>query len=408
MTASRSSPGPAPTTRQPRSPRPGAPRRSAPTRRSSWRRTTTGPTGGCSRRITARSPTRATCRSSSTTCPAGRARTSRPPRSCGSRSIRAIVAVKEASGNLEQIDRSAATGRAASRALGRRRLDPAGPRARRRRRRVGRVERDPGRDGGSVRRGARGRLGRGAAAPRALAAAVPGQLRRAQPGAGEGRACGDGPDRPTTSAAAAAARPTSSGPRLAATAAQARRRGIGRRPDRHGRRVDAALDGRRRAAIDGQPLRRTRRLGDRRSSPSSRPARSGPPSPIPTGPAAGASTPGEGGILLLRAPGPRRDWTAGPLTLPRPRPRRSRATRGLAGGRGAWSRAARPSRSGAHLGPASPSCRRRTSTSARGSVRDDGRLARAGRLVRADRVARPPRRRACRSAACWNRSARGR
>ena len=73
--------------------------------RSSSRRTTTGPTAGCSRRTSGRSPTRATCRSSSTTSRRGPGtnvdadtflRLAEHPR---------VVAVKEASGNLEQIAR---------------------------------------------------------------------------------------------------------------------------------------------------------------------------------------------------------------------------------------------------------------------------------------------------------------
>ena len=71
----------------------------------------------------------------------------------------------------------------------RRRLDPADPGDGRRRRRVGGVERDPGRARRAVRGRPGRRLGRRPADPRALAAAVPGQLPgRPEPGPGEGRA----------------------------------------------------------------------------------------------------------------------------------------------------------------------------------------------------------------------------
>ena len=142
--ASPSSPAPAPTTRPPRSRPRAAPPRSAPTPRWSWRRTTTGPTSGCWRPTTAPSPTRAACRSSSTTCPsrtgtnveaATLLRLAEHPR---------IVGVKEASANLDQIqtilrDRP----RGFSRAGRRRRLDADRAGARRRRRHLRGLERDP-------------------------------------------------------------------------------------------------------------------------------------------------------------------------------------------------------------------------------------------------------------------------
>ena len=82
------------------------------------------------------------------------------------------------------------------RARGRRRGHARGAGDGRRRRGLGGRQPGPGRDGGAVRRGARRRLGRGAAPPRPMAAPVPRQLPgRAQPGAGQGRAPRDGPDR---------------------------------------------------------------------------------------------------------------------------------------------------------------------------------------------------------------------
>ena len=118
-----------------------------------------------------------------------------------------VVGVKEASGNLEQIARICA--RAAARRRGprrRRRLDPpvlalGGDGV------VSVAEqRDPRAARGAVRGGAGRGLGRGPADPRALAAAVPGQLPGCpEPGAGQGRARRDGAARRRRRAGAAAA-----------------------------------------------------------------------------------------------------------------------------------------------------------------------------------------------------------
>ena len=94
---------------------PAAPPSSAPTRRSSSRPTTTGPTAGCSRRTSGRSPTRATCRSSSTTSRRGPARTSTPTRSCGWPSTRASSRSRRPAATSSRSPGSAATGRATSR-----------------------------------------------------------------------------------------------------------------------------------------------------------------------------------------------------------------------------------------------------------------------------------------------------
>ena len=132
-------------------------RPSAPMRRSSSRRTTTARTGGCSRPTSGRSPTKATCRSSSTTSRRGRARTSTPTRSSGWPSIHGSSAVKEAS-RQPRADRPDLPRPAARR----RRSWPATtpgrcrPRARRRWCRVRREQRDPRRDGRAVRGGAAG------------------------------------------------------------------------------------------------------------------------------------------------------------------------------------------------------------------------------------------------------------
>ena len=97
----------------------------------------------------------------------------------------------------------------------RRRLDPADPRDGRRRRGLGGLQRDPGRARRAVRRRPRRRLGRGPADPRALAAALPGQLPgRPEPGPGEGRPRADGPARLATRSARRCCRSTrTAGPR---------------------------------------------------------------------------------------------------------------------------------------------------------------------------------------------------
>ena len=103
------------TTPPPRSGRPAGPPSSGPMPRSSWRPTTTGRTAGCSRRISGRSPTRATCRSSSTTSRRGPARTSMPIRSCGWPSIRVSWRSRRRAATSSRSPGSAATGRAMSR-----------------------------------------------------------------------------------------------------------------------------------------------------------------------------------------------------------------------------------------------------------------------------------------------------
>ncbi len=149
-----------------------------PTPRWSSRRTTTGPTAGCSRRISGpiadegdlpivvyNVPSRTGTNVDADTF----LRLAEHPR---------VVAVKEASGNLEQIARICRDRPRDVAVL-------AGDDAwtlpilahGRRRRRVGRIERDPRRARRAVRGGAVGRLGYGAADPRALAAAVPGNFR---------------------------------------------------------------------------------------------------------------------------------------------------------------------------------------------------------------------------------------
>ena len=100
--------------------------------------------------------------------------------------------------------------RPAGRLLGhgrRRRLDPVHAGHGRRRRHLHLLERDPGRDGGDVRRRLRRRLGRRAPHPRSLAAADEGQLRRrAEPGSRQGGLVADGTLHGQGEDAAAAAR----------------------------------------------------------------------------------------------------------------------------------------------------------------------------------------------------------
>ena len=125
-----------------------------------------------------------------------------------------IVAVKEASANMDQI--AAILRERPARLLRprrRRRLDPADAGDGRRRRDLHVRQRDPGRDGGPVRGRVRRRLGCRAADPRALAAADEGQLRRrSEPRPGEGRPGADGAHDRHGPDAAAAARGRRTGP----------------------------------------------------------------------------------------------------------------------------------------------------------------------------------------------------
>ena len=111
MTGSPSSPGRAPTTPPPRSGPPGAPPSSVPMRPWWSRRTTTARTAGCWRRISGRSRTRATCRSSSTTSRRGRAPTSMPARSCALPNTRESSRSRRPVATSTRSPRSAATGR---------------------------------------------------------------------------------------------------------------------------------------------------------------------------------------------------------------------------------------------------------------------------------------------------------
>ena len=202
------------------------------------------------------------------------------------------------------------------------------------------------------------RLGRRPPDPRALAAAVPRQLpRRPEPGPGEGRARADGPARHATRSARRSCRSTRMpGPRWPSRSA---RSGSPRRPAAGSRR------GSRRPARPWHDRRRWRRhrdvpttVDDARST-TSRPGASAPPSRTRTPPTAGASGP------RSRRPSwpASRDrttatWSAGPLTF------RDRAARPAARpGRRAVADRARRHRRPARRPPrrrASSSCRRRT------------------------------------------------
>ena len=146
------------------------------------------------------------CRSSSTTCRAAPASTSRRRRSCASPPIPNIVGVKEASGNVTQMceicravppDFLVLSGDDAltlplMAVGGRGIISVAG-------------ERDSGGDGADGRSGRAERLRRRARDPRADPAADAGQLRRVESDSGEGRDGGDGADRGDLPAADGAA-----------------------------------------------------------------------------------------------------------------------------------------------------------------------------------------------------------
>ena len=210
-----------------------------------------------------------------------------------------VVAVKEASGNLEQIARICRDRPRDVAVL-------AGDDAwtlpilahGRRRRRLGRIERGPGRARRAVRRRAGRRLGRGAADPRPLAAALPRQLPgRPEPGPGEGRAAADGAARvghgPGAAPAARGSRAWPRWPRRSAAlglveAAGGRIAGDERADGARGSGMtaespttDVAATARPAAPSSIRP----------RSSTTSRPAGSAPPSPIRRRPTAGASGP---------------------------------------------------------------------------------------------------------------------
>ena len=160
----------------------------------------------------------------------------------------------------------------------------------------------------------------GAPDPRALAAALPGQLpRRPEPGAGEGRPRADGPARrrrrPRAAPAARPGRPGRDGRRRSARSGCSRRRAGGwptpaRRPARrsHDRR-------------DRRSRRDRRRLPSirRRSSTTSRPGASARPSPTTTHPTAGASDPEvKAAILACFADRTTRDLDGRAADVPRP------------------------------------------------------------------------------------------
>ena len=229
---SRSSPAPAPTTPARPSRPPGAPPPWAPTPRSSSRPTTTSPTSGCSTPTSGRSRTRAACRSSSTTSPAGPAPTSRPTRSCAWPSTRGSIAVKEASANIEQIavicrdrprDVAVLSGDdAATLAV----LAMGGDGV------ISVASNEiPGEMAALVAAAHAGDWRGGAPPPRPLPAAAPRELPgRPEPGAGEGRDAGDGPARRRHAARAAAAAGRRAARAAGRAAPRARPRGRRRAP----------------------------------------------------------------------------------------------------------------------------------------------------------------------------------
>ena len=366
--------------------------------RSSSRPTTTGPTPGCWRPTTARSRTRATCRSSSTTSRRGRAPTSTPTRSCGSPTHPRVVAVKEASGNLEQIARI----------------------CRDRPRDVAVLAGDDawtlpvlalGGDGvvsvasneipgELVALCAAARAGDwddGPPDPRALAAALPRQLPgRPQPGAGQGGARAHGPARQRR-------RPGAASPARSGWQGSDGRHPPRPRPRRSRRRPDArthAGRGRRwhdrvdSVSTPRPPAGRRRRPQQStptRSSTTSRPGASGPPNPTIDAADGWRVRPEVKAAILARfADRTTRDWTAGPLSF---RDRAAVPPRDdLAGGPwrivpgGTAVRAGRPPRRRRGRDAAVVRQRRRLRRR-----RHDGRFARARRVVRPDRRAGPPR-----------------
>ena len=354
------SPGPGPTTPPRPSGRPGGRPTSAPTPPSSWRPTTTGRTAGCSRRISGRSPTRATCRSSSTTSLANRRqRRCRRP-SFGSRSTRASSAVKEASGNLEQIavicrDRPRDVAVLAGDDVWTLPILALGGDG------VVSVASNeiPGRDGGPLRGRAGRRLGDRAARARSLAAAVPRELpRRPEPGPGEGGPGRDGPARSRTRSGRRSSRSVRTGS-ATAMAAPLRRLGLvdggGRisggvgRLGRPGGAWPASTAVPTSHATPG-PSPRSGRVRSDGVLDSSRPAGCAPRNPIPTAPDGWrVRTEVKAAILDCFRDRTTTDWHArGPLTF------RDRAAAGHAtiwpAAHGGSCRAAPPIRRGAHLG----------------------------------------------------------
>ena len=368
-------------------------------RRWSSRRTTTGPTAGCSMRTTARSPTRATCRSSSTT---SRRRTGHERRRGHVPAARRASAGRRGQGGQRQpradrpdLPRAAARRRGPRR---RRRLDPADPRDGRRRRRVRRLQRDPRRARGPLRGGRGRRLGHGPPDPRALAAALPRQLpRRPEPRAGEGRPRADGPARHATPSAPRSCRSTRTrGPRWRSRSA---RSGCSRPPaagwrasmDQRGRRMTAETELAPRpptTAIDPSTLLDDLEAGRLRAA-----------EPDPTPPDGWRVRPDvKAAILACFGDRTTQDLVGRAADVPRPRRRPAARPR----------RRAVADRARRHGRPARRPPRRRRRRHAAvlrehrgvGRRRDDGRFARPRRLVRADRRAGPPRPPASRSAGC--------
>ena len=326
---------------------------SAPMPPSSSRRTTTGPTAGCSRRTSGRSPTRATCRSSSTTSRRGRARTSTPTRSCGSPSTRASSRSRRPAATSSRSPGSAATGRATSRS------SPATTPGRCRSWRWAAMascrwpsNEIPGELVAPVRGGAGRRLGRRPAGSTSAG------CRSSSPTSAAGRtrsrprprwrrwAC----SRPTPSAAPLL--PLDPDGR-AAMAATLRDLGLverGRWPDpRRGRGAGGGRMTPAGRSATGRRARRRADAGDRSRHgprrPRGRPA-SGPPSPTRPPRVAGASGPTSRPRSSPASPiGRRRDWTRRPAGLPRPGGGPA-ARRPGAAGRGGSCRAARPSGAG--------------------------------------------------------------
>ena len=236
----------------------------------------------------------------------------------------------------------------------------------------------------------------GPAHPRALAAAVPGQLPgRPEPGAGQGRARPDGPARRRTWCARRSCRSRQRAarrwPRRCAGSGWSRRPAAGSRPP------DGAPDGARRPSHDALM---TDRHGSRPPSAAIDPAtvladleagRLRAAEPDPTAPDGWRVRPDvKAAILACFADRTTIDWAAGPLrsaTGPAVPPRDD-----LHGGPWRIVPGGTAVRRGAHLGDGvvvmPPSY---VNVGAWVGAGDDGRLARAGRVVRPDRGAGPPR-----------------
>ena len=247
----------------------------------------------------------------------------------------------------------------------------------------------------------------GAPDPRSLAAAVPGELPgRAEPGAGEGRPRGDGPARarrPARAAAAAGRRTARAAGRPAANPRPRGRRRAAGRPAPDARRAPRDDDGRRRGgrgggmtALDTREVDLSASILDDLDSGRRRAA-----TPDPDAPGGWRADPEVKAAILARF----RDratatWDLGGalafrdrVGLPVKRPARwSRGDRGARRGPTVADRPGRDQRPGRRLSrpgrrdPA-PVVRERRRVDRR---RHDGGLARPGRLVRPDRGAGPP------------------